>query len=129
MVAGRLISTTLEDFDMPDIRLMLAKRVNSIPRGVGVRGLDLAGPKSVAVSMAIPKRNMRFRPGRSGACEASLFEFTGKARDQESPPVERVAACEIDEALLYMRRYHPHFEILRVELVTTMVMISGSPLN
>jgi hypothetical protein len=79
--------------------------------------------------MAIPKTNARFRPGRSGTCESSLFEFTGRARDQESPPVERVAACEIEEALLYMKRYHPHFEILRVELVMTIVMISGSPLN
>ena len=117
-----------EDFDMPDIRLMLTKRVNSIPRGVRARALDLARPKSVAVSMVI-KKNARFRPGRSGTCEASLFEFTGRARDQESPPVERVAACEIAEAVLYMTRYHPHFEILRIELVTTIVMISGSPVN
>ena len=79
-------------------------------------------------SMAVQKRTTRFLPGRSGACEARLFQFKGRPRDEEVP-VERVAAVELEEALAHMKKWHPDFEIMQVELLFTVEMISGSPLN
>jgi hypothetical protein len=70
-----------------------------------------------------------FRPGRSGACEARLFQFTGPADGAGEPPVKRVAACDLHEAIAYMRKWHPGLDILRVELVALIEMVSGSPLN
>jgi len=70
-----------------------------------------------------------FRPGHSGACEARLYQFTGVAQGEGEPPVKRVAACDLHEALAYMRKWHPDLDILRVELVAVIEMLSGSPLN
>jgi hypothetical protein len=66
-----------------------------------------------------------FRPGRSGACEARLYQFTGEGQ----PPVKRVAATDLHEAIAYMRKWHSDLDILRVELVALIEMVSGSPLN
>jgi hypothetical protein len=71
----------------------------------------------------------RFRPGRSGACEARLYQFTGIADGDHEPPVKRIAACSLHEALVYLRRWHSDLDILRVELVAVIEMVSGSPLN
>jgi len=68
-----------------------------------------------------------FRPGHSGACEARLYQFTGVAQGEGEPPVKRVAACDLHEALAYMRKWHPDLDILRVELVAVIEMLSGSP--
>jgi len=70
-----------------------------------------------------------FRPGRSGACEARLFLFTGHAHGEAEPPVKRIAACDLYEAIAYMRKWHAELDIVRVELVAVIEMLSGSPLN
>lgn len=68
-----------------------------------------------------------FQVGRSGACEALLYQFTGRANGEGEPPVERVAGCSLREVLAYMRKFHA--EILRVEFVALIEMVSGSPLD
>ena len=70
-----------------------------------------------------------FRPGRSGACEARLYQFTEQADDEAEPRVHRVAACDLSEAMLYMAKWHPGVDVTRVELVAMIEMVSGSPLN
>jgi len=70
-----------------------------------------------------------FRQGRSGACEARLYLFTGAANGEGQPPVRQVAASDLHEAVAYMRKWHPDLDILRVELVAVIEMVSGSPLN
>ena len=70
-----------------------------------------------------------FRPGHSGACEARLYQFTGVANAEGEPPVKRVAACGLHEAIAYMRKWHPDLDIQRVELIAMIEMLSGSPLN
>ena len=70
-----------------------------------------------------------FRPGRSGACEARLYQFTGVAIGEGQPPVKRVAATDLHEAIAYMRKWHSDLDIQRVELVALIEMLSGSPLN
>ena len=70
-----------------------------------------------------------FRPGRSGACEARLFQFTGQAHGEGEPPVKHVAACDLHEAISYLRKWHPDLDVLRVEFVAMIEIVSGSPLN
>jgi hypothetical protein len=70
-----------------------------------------------------------FRPGRSGACEARLYQFTGVADGRGEQPVRRVAACDLHEAIAYLRKRHPGLDILSVELVALIEMVSGSPLD
>jgi hypothetical protein len=70
-----------------------------------------------------------FRPGRSGACEARLYQFTGPAPAEGEAPVKRVAACDLMEAMLYLRQRHPDLDIVRVDLVALIEMVSGSPLH
>jgi len=53
---------------------------------------------------ALPKKT-GFRPGRSGACEARLFVFTGQAHGQDEPPAKRVAACDLYEAMTHVRKW------------------------
>ena len=70
-----------------------------------------------------------FRPGRSGACEARLFQFTGAAQGEGEPPVKQVAACDLHEAIVYLRKWHPDLDVLRVEFIAMIKIVSGSPLN
>ena len=74
-----------------------------------------------------------FQPGRSGACEALLYEFKGRptsdGNEEEAVPTEKIAAANIHEALAYMRRRHADFEVWSVQLVGVIVMLSGSPLD
>jgi hypothetical protein len=70
-----------------------------------------------------------FRPGRSGACEARLYLFTGVAIGEGQAPIKRVAATDLHEAIAYIRKWHSDLDILRVELVGVIEMVSGSPLN
>jgi len=70
-----------------------------------------------------------FRPGRSGACEARLFLFTGQTHGEAEPPVKQIAACNLQEAMTYMRKRHAEFDILRVEFLALIEMLSGSPVD
>jgi len=76
-----------------------------------------------------PAPKTGFRPGHSGACEALLFQFTGQAHGEGELPVKQVAACDLYEAIAYLRKWHPEFDILRVEFVAVIEIVSGSPLN
>jgi hypothetical protein len=83
-----------------------------------------------ALSRRTPRApNTRFRPGHSGAREARLYQFTGVANGAGEPPVKRVAACDLHEAIAYMRKWHSDLDIQRVELAAMIEMVSGSPLN
>jgi hypothetical protein len=64
-----------------------------------------------------------FRPGRSGACEARLFLFIGQAHGESEPPVKLVAPCDLQEAMIYMRKSHAGLDILRVELLALIEML------
>jgi len=67
----------------------------------------------------------RFRPGRKGLCEASLFEVTG--RDELGERTERVAAATIDEVITYLRNRDPDFRVSSVRYMSLIVLLSGSP--
>jgi hypothetical protein len=58
-----------------------------------------------------------------------FYQFPGVADDTGERRVKRVAACDLHEAITYMRKWHPGLDILRVELVALIEMVSGSPLN
>jgi hypothetical protein len=76
-------------------------------------------------------KKTRFTPGRSGFCEAQLWEFTatsGFLPDQE-PAVERIAAESLDEALKFMRRKYPEFRIVKAVALGTIAILAGSPLD
>ena len=70
-----------------------------------------------------------FRPGRSGACEARLFPFTGQTHGEGEQPVRLVGASDVQEAMIYMRKSHRDLDVLNVEFVALIEMVSGSPLN
>ena len=70
-----------------------------------------------------------FRPGRSGACDARLFQFTGQAHGDNESPVKQVAACDLHEAVTHLRKWHPDFDILRAKFVALIEIVSASPLN
>jgi hypothetical protein len=73
----------------------------------------------------------RFRPGRTGACEAQLWTFTsslGILKDDHAPEVHWVAAESLDAALLYLRRRHD-FMITEVRFLGMIPLLSGSPLD
>ena len=79
------------------------------------------------------KRKRSFQPGRSGACEALLYEFRGRpvpdGDEEETVPTEKIAAADIHEALAYIRRRHADFEVWSVRLAGVIVLLSGSPLD
>jgi hypothetical protein len=85
-------------------------------------------PGSQRTSRALREKTA-FRPGRSGACEARLFLFTGQALGDDEPPRRLVAACDLQEAMVYVRRWHAELDILRIEFVALIEILSGSPLN
>jgi hypothetical protein len=70
-----------------------------------------------------------FRPGHGGACEARLYLFTGVVNGEGEPPVKRVAACDLHEAIAYLQKWHRELDIQRVELIAMIEMLSGSPLD
>ena len=82
----------------------------------------------------------QFDIGSHGGCEASLFEFrdehmrsTDEGPDKPPPVPElqivRIAARRLDEALEYLRWHKPHFEIVSVQNLGLILMISGSPVD
>ena len=77
-------------------------------------------------------RNTRFRPGRSGECEAQLWSFTGLPgilQDDHVPDLRWVAAESLDAALLYLRKRHDDFTIREARFVSLIPVLSGSPLD
>jgi len=73
------------------------------------------------VSKSFPKLSKDladgFRPRRSGACEARLFQFTRQTHVEAEPAVKQVAACDLHESMTYVSKRHAEFDILRVEFV------------
>jgi hypothetical protein len=55
--------------------------------------------------------------------------FTGGVNDEGEPPGKRVVACNLHEVIVHMRKWHAGLDILRVEIVGVIEMLSGSPLN
>ncbi len=70
-----------------------------------------------------------FRPGRSGACEAILWEFVSWPNSEGQSQTLYIASHRIEEAIDYMVRLHPEFRIFQVQGGKIIEMISGSPLN
>ena len=64
-----------------------------------------------------------------GRSEARLYQFTGIPNADGEPPVKQVAARDLQEAMVYMRKWYADLDIVRVELVGVIEMLSGSPLN
>jgi hypothetical protein len=52
-----------------------------------------------------------------------------QAQGDGEPPGKQVAACDLHEAITYLRTWHPELDILRVEFVALIEIVSGSPLN
>ena len=76
--------------------------------------------------------NARFRPGKTGACEAQLWSFTGPPEiptDDNAPEVHCVAAESLDAALRYMRQRHIDFTITEARFLGMIPLLSGSPLD
>jgi len=69
----------------------------------------------------------RFRPGRRGLCEASLFEAIG--RDELGERTERIAAARMDEVITYLRLRDPDFRVSSIRYVSLIVLLSGSPFD
>jgi len=74
-----------------------------------------------------------FRPGLAKACEAHLFEFTGRdlgCDDEQSIDIiEQVAGNSVEEGLVYLRRWRPNFEVRSVRWLGLITLVSGSPLD
>jgi hypothetical protein len=75
------------------------------------------------------EKNARFRPGRGGACEATLFRFVEPLREESQRAEKAVAATTIDEAFRYMRRQYPDFRISEIRTCGLIEMLSGSPID
>ncbi len=70
-----------------------------------------------------------FRVGRSGACEAILWELVSWPNVEGQSEKLLIASHRIGEAIDYMVRLHPEFRIFQVQGGKIIEMISGSPLN
>jgi len=58
-----------------------------------------------------------------------LISIHRPAHGDGEPTVKQVAACDLHEAITYLRKWHPELDILRVEFVAMIEIVSGSPLN
>ena len=70
-----------------------------------------------------------FRPGRGGACEATMFRFIAASHGQSEPAPKSIGAITIDEAFRYMRRRYPEFRIAEIQTGELIEMVSGSPVD
>ena len=76
--------------------------------------------------------NTRFRPGKSGECEAQFWSFTGppvNIQDDRAYEMHWVAAESLDAALLYLRKRHDDFMIKEARFVGMIPLLSSSPLD
>ena len=77
-------------------------------------------------------KNIRFRPGSTGVCEAQLWAFTGPAKvlsDDHAREVYWVAAESLEEAGRYMRQRYDDLRITEARCVGMVALLSGSPLD
>jgi hypothetical protein len=79
-----------------------------------------------------------FRPGLAGTCEAHLFEFSnyklnnldaGLDPDKTIATTHRIAASSMLQAVEYMAKHEPQFQIQSVRRIGIIVLLSGSRYN
>jgi hypothetical protein len=77
------------------------------------------------------KNSTAFRQGRFGACEARLYEFRGHAYpgDPDEETLQRIAAQSIFEGLQYLQRRDPDFEVVSVQCIGLVTLLSGATLD
>lgn len=73
------------------------------------------------------KGRSRFRAGRSGGCEAELFEF--RDGDPAEPNQLRIAAASFDDAVAYLRQHDPGFRVRCAQSLGVILLVSGTPLD
>jgi hypothetical protein len=81
-----------------------------------------------AWSFSSSDQELRFRPGRSGACEACANSHATVSVTAKFP-LSLVAACNLHEVITYLRKWHPDLDILRIEFVAMIEIVSGPPLD
>jgi hypothetical protein len=69
----------------------------------------------------------RFDTGKRGLCEAYLFEFHELGMGE--PRTLTIAAARLEDALSHLRGDAPDFQIMSVQNLGLIVMVSGSPLD
>lgn len=69
----------------------------------------------------------QFITGNSGECEAYLFEF--QEQGSEERRMMTIAAAKLEDAVSYVRRDSPNFQIKSVQNLGLIVLVSGSPLD
>lgn len=69
----------------------------------------------------------RFDTGEGGECEAYLFEFQEQGTGE--PRTLTIAAAKLEDAVSYLRGHSPDFQIVSVQNLGLIVMVSGSPLD
>jgi len=77
-------------------------------------------------------KNIRFRPGTTGECEAQLWSFTGPpgiVAADNAPQLHWVAAESLEAALGYRRRRNEDFIIAEARFLGMVPLLSGSPLD
>ena len=79
--------------------------------------------------MAQDSRKRRLRIGSGRAWEASLYEFTGRSDDGQDAPVARIAAVSLELALGYLRENYGDFQIVRIEFLGMVRLVSGTPVD
>lgn len=70
----------------------------------------------------------KFRPGKTGACEALLFEFRERGADPTADPV-KIAASDMFEAVKFLSWDQPEFSPVSAVCLGLITMVSGSPLG
>lgn len=70
----------------------------------------------------------RFRLGKKGACEATLYRFTLRRDGRENVP-HWVAAATFQEAVQHVAARNDDAQVVAVRAVGTVEMVSGSPLD
>lgn len=81
--------------------------------------------------MSNKKKPVAFRQGRFGACEARLYEFRGRCYPSisEEEKIERFATNSVYEGLVYLKRREPDFDVMSVQYIGMITLLSGSPLD
>lgn len=69
----------------------------------------------------------RFDAGKRGDCKAYLFEF--QEQGAEKSRTMTIAAAKLEDAVSYLRRDSPDFQIKSIQNLGLIIMVSGSPLD